>query len=165
MSIRSLLPFHPLHPRALALAGVLGILSLTLAVGTATAMGSKPQANDDEGIATRIQPVGRVVFADDAATATAEAGADKPARTGEQLFKSVCSTCHMTGAAGAPTVGDKAAWQPRLAKGLDGLLKSATNGLNAMPARGGANATDLELARAIVYMANKSGGNLTEPAQ
>lgn len=160
-------------------------LSLILTAGAAQAMGNQPQANDDEGIASRIQPVGRVVFADtetasaaasedDDASASAEAAGDapvaavaaaKPARAGDKIYNSSCSACHMTGAAGAPTTGDKAAWEPRLAKGLDGLLASAIKGLNAMPPRGGSNATDLELARAIVYMANKSGGNLTEPAE
>lgn len=173
------LPPSPSLLRTLALAGACGLL---LATGSAQAMGGKPQINDDEGIASRIQPVGRVVFADDAAPAAEEAvtetaaaegttvaAADKPAagdaRSGEKVYKSVCSVCHATGAAGAPTVGDKAAWQPRLAKGLDGLLKTAISGLNAMPPRGGAKVTDLELARAIVHMANKSGGNLQEPAE
>lgn len=170
LSLSDALPSHLLRPLALA-----GVLSLVFAAGAAQAMGSKPQANDDEGIASRIQPVGRVVFADDAVaaaetteTAAADGAttvADKPARPGDKVYNSTCSACHATGAAGAPTVGDKAAWQPRLAKGLDGLLKSAINGLNAMPARGGSSATDLELARAIVYMANKSGGNLKEPAE
>lgn len=174
-ALRDALPSRSLRPLALA-----GVLSLICAAGAAQAMGSKPQTNDDEGIASRIQPVGRVVFADDAAgteaaaaattadageTVAAAAGTDKPARPGDKVYNSTCSACHATGAAGAPMLGDKAAWQPRLAKGLDGLLKSAINGLNAMPPRGGSNATDLELARAIVHMANKSGGNLKEPAQ
>ena len=72
--------------------------------------------------------------------------------------------CHGSGALGAPKVGANADWAPRLSKGLDGLLKAAVNGIRAMPAKGGvADATDAELARAIVYMANKSGGSLKEP--
>lgn len=185
-TLRILPSFAALRP--LTLASALS-LSLILTAGAAQAMGNQPQANDDEGIASRIQPVGRVVFADtetasaaasedDDASASAEAAGDadsdapvaavaaaKPARAGDKIYNSSCSACHMTGAAGAPTTGDKAAWEPRLAKGLDGLLASAIKGLNAMPPRGGSNATDLELARAIVYMANKSGGNLTEPAE
>ncbi|HAZ09013.1 MAG TPA: hypothetical protein DCZ01_10975 [Elusimicrobia bacterium] len=85
------------------------------------------------------------------------------ARTGEQLVQATCFTCHGAGLAGAPAIGDKSAWEPLIAKGLDGLLKSAIAGKNAMPPRGGANATDAELARAIAYMANKSGAKFTEP--
>lgn len=131
---------------------------LALAIGNVQAMGSRSHSADDEGIATRMQPVGRVEFA----AVVAAGGAP---RTGEALFKSACSACHATGAAGAPKVGDKAAWGPRLAQGLDGLLKSAINGKNAMPPKGGANASDFELARAIVHMANQSGASFKEPVE
>jgi len=47
-----------------------------------------------------------------------------------------CKVCHATGAAGAPKTGDAAAWEPRLAKGMDTLLVSVNNGLNAMPPKG-----------------------------
>lgn len=61
-------------------------------------------------------------------------------------------------------MGDNAAWAPRLGLGLDGLTKSAIAGKNAMPARGGgADLTDEEIARAIAFMANKSGASFKEP--
>lgn len=132
--------------------------SLALMSNAGFAMGSKPVAGDDEGVAMRIHPVGRV------ALAAPVAGGGGP-RTGEELFKSACSACHSTGAAGAPKVGDNAAWASRLGQGLDGLLKSAINGKNAMPPKGGSNASDFELARAIAYMANKSGASFKEPAE
>jgi cytochrome c5 len=113
---------------------------------------------DDEEVATRIQPVGRVHLEKAAAAST-------EARSGEDVVKSACSACHSTGAAGAPTIGNKAEWAPRIAKGLDGLLETAKNGLNAMPARGASNASDLELARAVVFMANQSGANFSEPSE
>lgn len=134
------------------------LLTTTLFAAHGQAMGSRPQHVDDEGIATRIQPVGRVVFA-------AAAAANSAPRTGEELFKSTCSACHATGAAGAPKMGDKAAWAPRLAQGLEGLLKSAINGKNAMPPKGGSNASDFELSRAIVYMTNQSGASFKEPVE
>lgn len=134
------------------------LLTAALFAAHAQAMGSRPQHVDDEAIATRIQPVGRVVFA------AVAAGSSAP-RTGEELFKSTCSACHATGAAGAPKMGDKAAWAPRLAQGLEGLLKSAINGKNAMPPKGGSNASDFELSRAIVYMANQSGASFKEPVE
>jgi cytochrome c5 len=143
------------RPRSIWLLVASGGLSLAT---VALAMGTAPRAVDDEGVAQRIQPVGRVEFA------AAAAAASGP-RTGEALYKSACSACHQTGAAGAPKLGDKAAWGPRLAQGLDGLLKSALNGKNAMPPKGGSDASEFELARAIVHMANQSGANFSEPAE
>jgi cytochrome c5 len=129
---------------------------LALSASFAFAMGSKPAA-DDEGVNARILPVAKIELA---GGATGGAGN----RSGEQLFQAACNGCHGSGALGAPKVGDSGAWAPRIAKGLDGLLKSAVGGLRAMPAKGGvADATNAELARAIVYMANKSGGSLKEP--
>ena len=115
------------------------------------------QPPDPEAVNSRIAPVARVELA---AAASAAAGS----RSGEQLYKAICGACHEAGVANAPKTGDKAAWAPRLAPGLNGLLKSAIAGKNAMPPRGGSDANDAELARAIVYMANKSGGNFKEPA-
>lgn len=54
----------------------------------------------------------------------------------EEKYKAACSVCHVAGVAGAPLAFDKAAWEPRLAKGMDALVSSVTNGLNAMPPRG-----------------------------
>ena len=146
-------PLNSTIARQLAVTGI-----LTITAVTALAMGSRPKAGDDEGIATRIQPVGRVELA------AAAVGAAGP-RTGEELVKTVCSACHATGAAGSPKIGDNAAWAPRLGQGLDGLVKSATNGKNAMPPKGGSNASEFELTRAIVYMTNKSGASFKEPVE
>lgn len=51
-------------------------------------------------------------------------------------YKQTCAACHAMGVAGAPKAFDKAAWEPRKAKGMDTLVSSVTNGLNAMPPRG-----------------------------
>jgi cytochrome c5 len=118
----------------------------------ALAMGNRPQA-DEEAINARIQPVAKVKLG------AAQAGAAAGNRSGEELYKTVCSACHDTGAANAPKLGDKGAWAPRIALGLDGLAKSAKAGKNAMPPNGGSNATEDELRRAIIFMANKSGAN------
>ena len=129
---------------------------LTFSV-TALAMGSRP-ALDEEGVATRIQPVSRVEFAPASNAATGP-------RSGEELGKAVCSACHLAGVNGAPKIGDKTAWAPLIAQGLDGLLKSATAGKKAMPPKGGSNASEFELTRAIVYMTGQSGGSFKEPAE
>ena len=51
-------------------------------------------------------------------------------------YNKSCAVCHASGAAGAPKTGDVAAWEPRLAKGEDALVKSVTDGMNAMPPKG-----------------------------
>jgi cytochrome c5 len=75
------------------------------------------------------------------------------ARTGRQVVEARCATCHRTGVGGAPKIGDKAAWIPRLKPGFDGLVQSAIHGHGAMPPRGGmADLTDAEIRSAIAYM-------------
>lgn len=105
-----------------------------------------------------IKPVAQLNFKD--------ASSPKELQTGEQVYKAVCSSCHSIGAAGAPKFGDAGAWAPRIAKGYDSLMTSVLKGKGAMPARGGsspADVSDYELGRAVVYMANASGGKLPEP--
>ena len=65
-----------------------------------------------------------------------------------------CKVCHANGAAGAPKTGDAAAWEPRMAKGMDVLLASVNNGLNAMPPKGMCfDCTDADYTALIEYMA------------
>lgn len=115
-------------------------------------MGTTPPA-DHEGANSRILPVAQVRLA---APVVAGVGKD---RSGEELYKAVCVACHDSGAAGAPKTGDKAAWAPRIKLGLEGLMKSATVGKNAMPPKGGSDASEKELSRAISFMANQSGAS------
>ncbi|MFA7280391.1 MAG: c-type cytochrome [Sterolibacterium sp.] len=143
--------FNSIHARLLCAAAV-----LALSAPLAQALGTKP-VEDEEKIIDRIHPVARVEMA-------AKPAAAPGARSGEEIVKGVCNTCHQTGVAGAPKIGDKAAWAPRLAQGLDGLVKSATAGKNAMPPKGGADLTPAELTRAIVFISNKSGASFKEPA-
>ncbi len=72
------------------------------------------------------------------APAVAAAGAPPP------LYAQVCFACHSTGVAGAPKLGDKAAWAPRLKLGIDGLTATAIKGIGAMPPRGGSSASDAD---------------------
>jgi len=79
-------------------------------------------------------------------------------RSGEQVVKAQCVKCHKEGVGGAPKIGDRDAWIPRMKLGLDTLVRSATRGHGGMPPRGGqANLTDSELRSAIVYMFNPAG--------
>lgn len=119
--------------------------------------GADPGAMTPEAIAGRIQPVGRVEFGPPAAAAGA--------RGGEQIVKTVCAACHEAGVAGAPKIGDKGAWAPRIKEGLQKLVKDAITGVRGMPPRGGdSSLTDDEVARAVVFMANQSGAKFKEPA-
>ena len=123
------------------------------------ASGSKPAAGSDglgaEATAQRIQPIGRIELRDASGPAVL--------RTGEQVYQGQCMACHGTGAAGAPKLGDAATWGPRVSTGYEALLASALKGKGAMAAQGGGEYADVEIGRAVVYMANQAGGKLAEP--
>ena len=85
-------------------------------------------------------------------------------RSGKSVVEAFCAGCHASGSSGAPRIGDVAAWRARSAQGLSALTDHAVQGLRNMPAhRGHGGLTDLEIARAVVYMVNQSGGSWTEP--
>jgi cytochrome c5 len=83
------------------------------------------------------------------------------AAAGQKIFQQACFACHGTGAAGAPKFGDKAAWKPRIAKGMATLEKHAIHGFQGssgvMPAKGGwANLSDDDVKNAVAYMVSNS---------
>lgn len=85
-------------------------------------------------------------------------------RRGEQIVQAQCAKCHQSGANGAPRIGDRDAWLPRLKRGLDLLVRSAINGHGPMPPRGGmVDLTDSEIRGAIVYMYNPAQVPAKEP--
>lgn len=132
--------------------GILLLVSLVLNEPAADPGAMAPQA-----VAARIQPVGRVEF-----SAAGGAGAAATKRSGEDIVKTACGTCHTPpGVANAPRIGDKAAWAKLARAGLPSLMKTAIAGRGAMPPRGGlSELSDDELASAIVYMASQSGAKL-----
>ncbi|KAF0843246.1 cytochrome c5 [Methylovorus glucosotrophus] len=91
------------------------------------------------------------------------AEAPKPAasgKSGEEVVKGVCAMCHAGGLMGAPKIGDKDGWAPRIAQGYDTLVQHAIHGIRMMPAKGGnPGLSDAEVARAVAYMANQGGAN------
>jgi hypothetical protein len=118
---------------------------------------NKPAAgasNPAESVAARIAKVGVVQVRD----------ANRPLKSGEEVFKGQCAACHAAGLAGSPKFGDTAAWAPRIKTGYDALLNSALKGKNAMGAQGGGDHNDIEIGRAVVYMANAAGAKFAEPA-
>jgi cytochrome c5 len=109
-------------------------------------------------ILENIQPVGQVNVGVVPAGAAAAAGGAAAARSGDQVYNAYCVACHSVGVAGAPKTGDTAAWSPRAQKGIDGLLETATNGLNAMPPKGTcADCSAEELKAAIEYLLGQAG--------
>lgn len=94
-----------------------------------------------------------------AAEAKPEAKAEASvAVDGQKVFEASCKMCHGGTIPGAPVVGKKDDWAPRIAKGKDTLHKHAIEGFNAMPAKGGnAGLSDDEVKAAVDYMANQSG--------
>jgi cytochrome c5 len=75
---------------------------------------------------------------------------------GEKVYTATCLACHGSGVLGAPKAGDKAAWKPRMAKGVNALYDSALNGIRTMPARGGNPALkSAEVKAAVDYMLSK----------
>jgi cytochrome c5 len=81
------------------------------------------------------------------------ADAQAPTVDGQKIYQASCQACHAAGVAGAPKLGDKEAWAPRIAKGNEALFSSVSNGLNAMPPKGGCmSCSEDGLRAAIEYM-------------
>ena len=118
-----------------------------------TSLGGVSEDDRAKGLATRIQKVGMVEIRD----------ANRALQTGEAVFKAQCSACHTAGVANAPKLGDAAAWGVRIKTGLDALVNSALKGKGAMGPQGGGDFDDVEIARAVVYMANAAGAKFAEP--
>ena len=121
-----------------------------------TAAATATQAEEPEtGTATAATETAATGSADQtvaAATGTVDLAA------GEQIYQSACFACHMTGVAEAPKLDDPAAWEPRLAQGMAGLIQSSINGKGAMPPKGGfAHLTEDDLRNAIEFMLDKAG--------
>lgn len=121
--------------------------------------------NSPKAVLERIQPFGQVrvgkpdaVVAAAAPAAPAAAPAAGSAMSGEQVYNKTCVACHASGVAGAPKVGDKAAWEARIALGADALLNSSLKGKGAMPPKGGnTGLSDDEVKSAVTYMLEKTG--------
>jgi cytochrome c5 len=108
-----------------------------------------------QAVQQRIEPVGKVVTGE-TKTAEASAASSGGGLSGKEVVSKTCSGCHQTGVAGAPKIGDQAAWSERAKPGLATMLKIAVNGKGAMPPRGGGNYSDAEMKKAILYMLEQS---------
>jgi cytochrome c5 len=137
---------------------ILVIVLLVKLVSSSSLMGSGSDAQSPESIALRLKPVAEFKLVD--------ANAPKVMLTGQQVYDSTCTACHAAGVAGAPKLGDQAAWAPLIAKGYDDMVHKAITGVGAMPPKGGnASLSDFEIERAVVYIANQSGATYDEPQE
>lgn len=89
---------------------------------------------------------------------------DKDHERGEAIYRETCAACHDTGLLNAPKIGDRKAWKPLIAEGQRMLTRTATKGIRQMPPRGGNPAlSDRDVALAVVYLVNESGGKFKAP--
>ncbi|GGY53193.1 cytochrome c [Bacterioplanes sanyensis] len=126
------------------------LAAATVVAAQATAL----TESEAEKIRERIKPVGEVCVGADCGGAAVVAGGEP--RSGEEVYQSACTACHGMGVLGAPKTGDTAAWDERLAKGMDTTWQNAINGINAMPPKGNCmDCSDDEILAAIKYMSGR----------
>jgi cytochrome c5 len=124
------------------------------AEGDSMALYGVSKDSRDREIADRLRKVGSIEIRD----------ANRPLAAGEAVFKAQCVACHGSpGIPGAPHLNDAAAWGPRIGQGYDTLLDHALKGKGAMPPQGGGDFEDVEIGRAVVYMANAGGAKFPVP--
>jgi len=96
--------------------------------------------------------------------AALDANAPRVEKSGQEVYDAVCTSCHGSGALGAPRFDNKGDWAGRLGQGYDTLVKHAIEGIRQMPPRGGdGDLSDVEVARAVAYMANSAGAKFQAP--
>jgi cytochrome c5 len=143
------------------LIGIAVILYVLARIVASDTQESDVQASPEmrRAINERIAPVAKVAVSgeDNSALAAPKPAGPQPDLGGEEVFKRACTVCHGAGVAGAPKVGDAAAWGPRIAKGADTLHKHALEGFQGqagfMPAKGGAtDLSDKSIINAVDYM-------------
>ena len=146
--------FSGLVAALVALAVVIFVLA-QMVVGDSNLKKTKTVAAD-KALAERIKPVGEVIVSRQVMNSlipAANAAADK----GKATYDASCAVCHTAGVAGAPKLGDKAAWKERIAKGNDAMYANSINGFQGkagfMPAKGGnAALADADVKAAVDYM-------------
>ncbi|HTO43120.1 MAG TPA: c-type cytochrome [Burkholderiales bacterium] len=115
------------------------------------------RAMSEDAVARRLKPVGEVALAQTAPPSAGAAAPTAASSDGSKVYQTVCVACHGSGLVGAPKVGDKAAWKPRLAQGLSTLHEHAVKGIRAMPPKGGnASLSDGDVSAAVDYMVSQS---------
>ena len=155
--------------------GALAVLTVILVLAALAINNHEPHEtnpNQPAKVADRIAPVG-AVYAGDTGRAAMQASADAAAKAaasqvayggttdGKEIYDHLCTSCHTAGIAGAPKLGDKVAWGPRIKQGLDTLIKHATEGYhgpdgNFMPPKGGNPAlNDAQIKAAVTWIVDQ----------
>jgi cytochrome c5 len=138
---------------------VIGIILLVSFVTNTHTAGAGTDSQSAAAVNARIAPVAADGFT------LRDANTPKVLQNAAAVYTAVCAACHASGLAGAPKISDTAGWGPRISQGYATLLKHAIEGIRAMPPKGGnPDLDDVEVARAVVYMANQSGAKFPEPA-
>jgi cytochrome c5 len=142
---------------------IICIVLLVQYVTSGEKTGAGSEAQSPEAIAARLRPVADQGYTFPGQKAAAAAPAE-PAKAvasaskadGKKIFDGACAACHGAGVAGAPKLGDKAAWAPRIQQGSATLYEHAIQGFQGksgmMPAKGGSAASDDEVKAAVDYM-------------
>ena len=143
------------------MAVLVGLVGLTIIILVIANMLYKGDAMESDmrvqkAVAERVKPIGEVHIGSVPEGATAPAAAAQVAAadlSGDQVYQQVCASCHAAGVLNAPKPGDAAAWEPRLAKGIDTVYANAINGIGAMPAKGGrADMSDEAIKAAVDHL-------------
>jgi cytochrome c5 len=127
------------------IAAVAGFVAVTVIPAQVAA-----DAMVEKAIIDRIKPIGEVNVG------SAPVAAAAPSGGAVQGLPAICAGCHDAGVAGAPKVGDKAAWKNRITQGVAGLVKSVLNGKGAMPPKGGSSMSEDEIKSVVEYMVKNS---------
>ena len=136
------------------------IIIITFATTKSDTEDSTVKVVENKPVEENVQPVAEVKVAENN-TATDNNSEENSLISGEKISQVNCILCHGAGVMGAPKIGDAAQWEARIAQGKDKLIDHAIKGINMMPAKGGnAALSDDEVAAAVIWMANQSGGSL-----
>ena len=136
------------------------IIIITFATTKSDTEDTTVKAVENKPVEENVQPVAEVKVAENNTT-TDNNSEENSLISGEKISQVNCILCHGAGVMGAPKIGDAAQWEARIAQGKDKLIDHAIKGINMMPAKGGnAALSDEEVAAAVIWMANQSGGSL-----
>ena len=136
------------------------IIIITFATTKSDTEDTTVKVVENKPVEENVQPVAEVKVAENN-TATDNNSEENSLISGEKISQVNCILCHGAGVMGAPKIGDAAQWEARIAQGKDKLIDHAIKGINMMPAKGGnAALSDEEVAAAVIWMTNQSGGSL-----
>lgn len=136
------------------------IIIITLASTKSDSEDAPVNVVENKPVEENVQPVAEVKVAEKN-TSSSNNSQDNSLISGEKISQVNCILCHGAGVMGAPKIGDAAQWEARIAQGKETLVNNAIKGIRMMPAKGGnAALSDEEVAAAVIWMANQSGGSL-----